>query len=261
MLKVVIRMPQPMGLSFASLVNLIIQPTFSMARQLIISTKATKILVPTPAFMTKRNAWQRNTSARMLENIRSRWELLTNGIGYPNQSEQHRARRPSSEDSCKPNSKNKGGKKARTGTVLIPMKSKRIHDRWKVTMTPRRWIPVWWWPTTMEPGLGRHPSTRKTGLFATCILQSFGFVFIWYGYGSGSSILGWISIRIWIQSGFRVFWQKIVKNFQLKKKFFWIKNYILPSSSWRTSKLQKKPSSLKKEKNPALQNMKFLIFF
>ncbi len=47
----------------------------------------------------------------MLENIHSRWELLTNGIGYQSQSEQHRARRPSSEGSCKPNSRRKIGRK------------------------------------------------------------------------------------------------------------------------------------------------------
>jgi hypothetical protein len=40
-----------------------------------------------------------------------------------NHSEQHRARRPS-RDSCKPNSKR--WKKARTGTVRIPKKAKRI---------------------------------------------------------------------------------------------------------------------------------------
>ncbi len=41
-------------------------------------------------------------------------------------------------------------------------------------------------------------------------IQGFGSVFIWYGSGSGSSILGWIPI--WIQSGSRVLmtenWEK-----------------------------------------------------
>ncbi len=53
--------------------------------------------------------------------------------------------------------------------------------------------------------------------------------------------------------------QKLKKITADKKgKNFWIKNYNLPIP--RTSKLQKKPSALKKEL-PALQNMKFLNFF
>ncbi len=47
-----------------------------------------------------------------------------------------------------------------------------------------------------------------------------------------------------------------------QKKKFWIKNYNLPipRPPQRTSKLQKKPSALKR-KHPELQNMKFLNFF
>jgi hypothetical protein len=42
------------------------------------------------------------------------------------ESEQHRPRRPSSEVSCKPNSRRKiGRKKARPRKVLIPKKAKR----------------------------------------------------------------------------------------------------------------------------------------
>jgi hypothetical protein len=53
------------------------------------------------------------------------------------------------------------------------------------------------------------------------------------------------------------------KIFSIKEiKFFWIINYNLPipRPPERTSKLQKKPSALKR-KHLALQNMKFLIFF
>jgi hypothetical protein len=52
-------------------------------------------------------------------------------------------------------------------------------------------------------------------------------------------------------------------NLQLKKiKFFGIKIYNLPipRTSLKTSKLQKKPSALKKE-HPKLQHMNFLHFF
>ncbi len=62
----------------------------------------------------------------------------------------------------------------------------------------------------------------------------FGSVFIWSG--SGSSILGWIPIRI--QSGSRVFTTKNVKKFTAEKKKFCIKR-----------------------EHPALQNMKLLNFF
>ncbi len=51
------------------------------------------------------------------------------------------------------------------------------------------------------------------GRVANSIQQGFGSVLIWYGSGSGSSILGWIPIRIRIPNpdpGF--WWPKIVKN-------------------------------------------------
>ncbi len=48
--------------------------------------------------------------------------------------------------------------------------------------------------------------------------QCFGSVFKWCGSGSGSSILGWIPIRIWIQSGFRVLMTKNWKKFTAEKK-------------------------------------------
>jgi hypothetical protein len=91
--------------------------------------------------------------------------------------------------------------------------------------------------------------------------QGCGSVFIWYGSGSGSSILGWIPIRIRIQSGAKGFDDQIFKKvLQLKKiTFYLIKNYNLPIPR-PPSKLQKKPLALKR-KHPALQNMKFLKFF
>jgi hypothetical protein len=50
------------------------------------------------------------------------------------------------------------------------------------------------------------------------------------------------------------------KNYSLKK--IWIKNYNLPipRPPYRTSKLQKKPSALKRG-HPTLQYMNFQIFF
>jgi hypothetical protein len=51
------------------------------------------------------------------------------------------------------------------------------------------------------------------------------------------------------------------KKLQLGKNFVGTKNFNLPipRPPQRTSKLQKKPSALKRE-HPALQNMKFLNF-
>jgi hypothetical protein len=55
------------------------------------------------------------------------------------------------------------------------------------------------------------------------------------------------------------------KKFTAAKSFFYIFlikncNLLLPRPPYRTSKLQEKPSPLKKE-HPALKNMKFLNFF
>ncbi len=79
---------------------------------------------------------------------------------------------------------------------------------------------------------------------------------------SGSSISGWIPIRI--QSGSRVLRTKNWKKFTAERNlFFWINNYNLPvflGLHKRTFKLQNKPSALKRE-HPALKNMKFLNFF
>ncbi len=49
------------------------------------------------------------------------------------------------------------------------------------------------------------------------------------------------------------------KKFTAEKKKFLIKNYNLPRPPQSTSKLQKKPSAVKRI-HPALQNMKFLNF-
>jgi hypothetical protein len=64
-------------------------------------------------------------------------------------------------------------------------------------------------------------------------------------------------IRIRIQSGSRVF----SKNLQLKIFFFLLKQqFTYPWAFIKDSKLQKKPSGLKRE-HPALQKMKFINFF
>ncbi len=79
--------------------------------------------------------------------------------------------------------------------------------------------------------------------------QCFGSLFI--DSGSGSSILGWIPIRVRIQS-----WSRALITKKFKKIYSWkkvtiilIKNCNLPNptSSKRTSKLQEKPSAFKRE--------------
>jgi hypothetical protein len=66
----------------------------------------------------------------------------------------------------------------------------------------------------------------------------------WFQCGSGFSKVGHCGSI----SGFRVLMTKKCTVLQLKKSKFFIKN----------SKLQKKPSALRRE-HPALQNMKFLL--
>jgi hypothetical protein len=86
--------------------------------------------------------------------------------------------------------------------------------------------------------------------------------FQWFRSGlivswSGSIILGWITIRMWA----RIQKPKTGKYLQLKIYLFifYFKNcnLLIPRPPWRTSKLQKKPSALKRE-HLALQNIKFL---
>ncbi len=55
--------------------------------------------------------------------------------------------------------------------------------------------------------------SKSFGHFIRWFKQGCGSVFIWYG--SGSSIFGWIPIRIQL-----VWWPKIGKNVQLKKKLY-----------------------------------------
>ncbi len=81
-----------------------------------------------------------------------------------------------------------------------------------------------------------------------------GSAYSWYGFGS--SILGWIPIRI---QGFDD--QKLEKIYSCKKiKFFLDQKVQFTRPPQRTSKLRKKPSALKRE-HPELQQMKFLNFF
>ncbi len=80
-----------------------------------------------------------------------------------------KARRPWSEDSCKPNSKTKIGRKQGREQFWYKRKQK---EQWQVEShnDPTEMSTAWWWPTTMEPGRVRHPSTWRTGLIATCIM-------------------------------------------------------------------------------------------
>ncbi len=92
--------------------------------------------------------------------------------------------------------------------------------------------------------------------------QSFGSVFIWYGYGS--SILGWIPIwfRIRIQSGSRVFLTKNSTKFKAEKKFFWIKNKIYLSLGLHKGLLSYKRSlQLSKGNIQHFKVWNFIIFF
>ncbi len=58
------------------------------------------------------------------------------------------------------------------------------------------------------------------------LTEFFDSVFILYGSGSRSTILGWIPIRTRIHPNPGFWWPKIEKKLLLKKKtFFWIKNY------------------------------------
>ncbi len=68
-------------------------------------------------------------------------------------------------------------------------------------------------------------------IFFESWLQCFWFVFIRFGPGSGSSILGWIPIRIPIQSGSRVLMIKIWKKFTAKKKTFQKLQFTYPEVS------------------------------
>jgi hypothetical protein len=69
---------------------------------------------------------------------------LTYGIGYQNHSEQHRARRPSSEDSCQPNSKTKQRlEESKDGNSSDTKESKKNNDPTEMNTTKM-----------MEPGHG-----------------------------------------------------------------------------------------------------------
>ncbi len=91
--------------------------------------------------------------------------------------------------------------------------------------------------------------------------QSFGSGFI--ESGSGSSNLSWIP-RIRIQSGSRVFWPKIEKNYSWQKICYFLSKivtYFIPRPPYRTFKLQEKPSALKREHPAFSKNGIYLTFF
>ncbi len=86
-------------------------------------------------------------------------------------------------------------------------------------------------------------------------------VFIWYG--SGSSIFGWIPIRIWIQSGSGVLmtknWKKLHQKFFLFFLFYQNYNVPIPRPPKRTSS-HKRSLQLSKENIQHFKTRNFLIF-
>ncbi len=125
--------------------------------------------------------------------------------------------------------------------------------RWRWTRWRRR-------SGASSPGYSPPPSAPNTTP-GESLKQGCESAFI--SSGSGSSIFGWIPIRIRIQYGSRALITKNLKKITAKKlNFFGIKNYNLPipRPPQRTFKLQKKPSALKRG-HPTLQNMNFLKFF
>ncbi len=107
------------------------------------------------------------------------------------------------------------------------------------------------------PNADSDPSTQKQGC---------GSVFIWYG--SGSTILGWIPIRIRIQSGSnpdpRFWWPEIEKKLQLKKKLFFFYQKLKFTYPWASKKyaqaIKEAFSSQKRTSNTSKHEI-FLIFF
>jgi hypothetical protein len=82
-------------------------------------------------------------------------------------------------------------------------------------------------------------------------------------FESGSSILGWIPIRIQMQSGARVFMTKNWKKFtaEFLYIYFFIKNFdlLIPRPLKKTSKVKEKPSA-SKENNKHFKTRKFLFY-
>ncbi len=102
------------------------------------------------------------------------------------------------------------------------------------------------------PTLG-VPDTAVVGVPITRVSDPYSF---WYG--SGSSILGWIPIKI---QGFGD--QKLEKNIQLGKKLFFEDKklqFTYPLPSVKDVQVTDEAFSSQK-RHPALQNMKFLNFF
>ncbi len=103
--------------------------------------------------------------------------------------------------------------------------------------------------SSVLPLLAHFPSaTWETTLFTIDYSQDYGSAFIWSG--SGSSILGWISIRIQIRSWSRVLMAKNWKKIPAEKKLnlCLIKNYNWPIPRPRTSKLQKKAAFISRKR-------------
>jgi len=98
---------------------------------------------------------------------------------------------------------------------------------------------------------------RVCGIIETRNMVADPYLFIWYG--SGSSFSGRIPTvpdsGVLMTKNWKLYsWKKKKKILDQKLQFTY------PYASYKTSKLQKKPSALKRE-HPALQNVKFLNFF
>jgi hypothetical protein len=87
-------------------------------------------------------------------------------------------------------------------------------------------------------------------------------VFIGYGYGSGSSILGWIPIRIRIQSGSRVFGDQKLKKITAKNYIFLDQKlqFTYLEASIKDVQVTEEAFSSQK-RTSSTSNMKLLIFF
>ncbi len=94
--------------------------------------------------------------------------------------------------------------------------------------------------------------------------QCFGSVFLLYGSGYGSSILGWIPIRILIQSGSRVLMTRNWKKYQLKKLYFlnkYVGNFCMNNKKIKffSLGLQKGRPSYRRSLQPSKENIQNFI--
>ncbi len=138
----------------------------------------------------------------------------------------------------------------------------------KFSISPVNWFPDTGLIVTLHVETASAGHLLAVGILQvlSCYYQCFGSGFI--DSGSGSSILGWIQIRIRIQH-FRLntnpdtdpypeFWWAKLKIIYIC--YFFPPIYLIKNCNLRMPKLEEKPSALKRE-HSALQTMKFLNFF